>query len=124
MVNLPKFARSLRFAWKGLAVMFRHEQSFRLQLLAAAALMALMVAFDVSRSEAALLFVVTTSVLVLELLNSAVERLVDLFKPRIHQYAEEIKDIMAGAVLVGSLGALAVGLLVFLPHVQALLQKP
>ena len=55
--------------------------------------------------------------LVLELLNGAVERLVDLFKPRMHAYAEQIKDMMAGAVLVSSIGALIVGILVFWPHV-------
>jgi len=57
---------------------------------------------------------------VLELLNSAVERLVDLFKPRIHEYAEEVKDIMAGAVLMGSIGAAVVGVIVFWPHLAAL----
>jgi diacylglycerol kinase len=122
MLDLKKFARSLTFAWKGIATLTRQEQSFRLQLLAASVLVALMLIFELSRSEIAVLLVVATSVLVLELLNGAVERLVDLFKPRIHQYAEEIKDMMAGAVLVGSAGALAVGVLVFWPHVLAALR--
>lgn len=117
MVSPKKFIRSLKFAWKGITKLARQEQSFRILLLAAAVAFALIFIFDLKPSETALILVVTTSVLVLELLNSAVERLVDLFKPRIHQYAEEIKDLMAGAVLVGSLGALLVGVLVFWPHV-------
>jgi diacylglycerol kinase len=100
----------------------REEQSFRLQLVAAAVLTALIFIFRLSRSETALLVVVAAFTLVLELLNGAVERLVDLFKPRIHTYAEQIKDMMAGAVLVSSVGALIVGILVFAPHlVQALI---
>ncbi len=122
MLDPGKFFRSLKFAWKGVATLARQEQSFRLQLVAALVVLALMFVFRLQRSEIALLLVVTTSVLVLELLNSAVERLVDLFKPRIHQYAEEIKDLMAGAVLVGSLGALLVGIIVFWPHVTEFLK--
>jgi len=120
MFRLNKFLRSLRFAWKGISKLARQEQSFRIQLLIAAIVLALIFVFELKRSETALILVVTTSVLVLELLNSAVERLVDLFKPRIHQYAEEIKDLMAGAVLVGSFGALLVGVLVFWPYAAEL----
>ena len=121
MFSPRKFFRSLKFAWKGISVLARQEQSFRVQLFAAAVVIVLILIFELKRSETALLLVVTTSVLVLELLNSAVERLVDLFKPRIHSYAEEIKDMMAGAVLMGSLGALVVGLLVFWPHIIGIL---
>ncbi len=123
MFDAKKFVRSLRFAWRGIAGLARQEQSFRLQLVAAAAVLVLIFAFGLSRSETALLVVVATSVLVLELLNSAVERLVDLFKPRIHHYAEEIKDMMAGAVFVGSVGAAIVGWIVFWPHLAAALGR-
>lgn len=121
MIDTRKFVRSFRFAWKGIRTLYREEQSFRVQLLAAAVVLVLVFVFRTERSETALLLVVTTSVLVLELLNSAVERLVDLFKPRIHRYAEDIKDIMAGAVLVSSFAALLVGVLVFWPYFAALL---
>lgn len=123
MLDLGKFGRSLRFAWKGISTLAKEEQSFRIQVVAALVVLAAILLLKLQRSETALLLVVTTSVLVLELLNSAVERLVDLFKPRIHHYAEEIKDLMAGAVLVSSIGALLVGVLVFWPHVTALLNR-
>ena len=113
---VSKFFRSLKFAWQGILITARAEQSFRLQLFAAAVAFGLAAALSLRLEEWAVLVVVTVSVLVLELLNSAVERLVDLFTPRIHQYAEEIKDIMAGAVFVMSLGAAVVGLIIFLPH--------
>lgn len=122
MIDARKFFRSLRFAWNGVALLARQEQSFRIQLFAAAVLIALIFVFDLSRGETALLLVVATIVLVLELLNGAVERLVDVFKPRIHQYAEEVKDLMAGAVLVASVGAAIVGLIVFVPHLLPLVR--
>lgn len=117
MLDPRRFARSLKFAWNGIATLAREEQSFRLQLIAAAVLTVLIFVFDLSRAETALVVVVAAFTLVLELLNGAVERLVDLFKPRMHAYAEQIKDMMAGAVLVCSVGALVVGILVFLPHI-------
>ena len=120
MLDFRRFLRSLRFAWTGIRTLARDEQSFRIQLLVAAVLTVLIFAFRLSRAESALLVVVAAFTLVLELLNGAVERLVDLFKPRVHAYAEQIKDMMAGAVLVSSIGALIVGVLVFWPHVAAL----
>lgn len=116
MLDLRRFARSLRFAAKGVATLAREEQSFRIQLAAAGLVAILIFWFDLSRAETALLVVVAAMTLVLELLNGAVERLVDLFKPRMHAYAEQIKDMMAGAVLVSSIGALLAGILVFWPH--------
>lgn len=121
MLEPRRFVRSLRFAWNGIATLAKEEQSFRLQLLAALVLAVLVFLFDLSRGETALVVVVAAFTLVLELLNGAVERLVDLFKPRIHAYAEQIKDMMAGAVLVSSVGALLVGILVFWPHITGAL---
>ena len=56
------------------------------------------------------------TVLVLELLNSSIERLVDLAKPRLHEEAGTIKDLMAGAVLLASMVAVIVGILIFWPY--------
>jgi diacylglycerol kinase len=123
MIDFGRFIRSLKFAWHGISLLIEREQSFRLQVLVAIAVTVLGFVLGVSRAEAAVLIVVTGSVLVLELLNSAVERLVDLFKPRIHEYAEEVKDIMAGAVLTGSVGAAIVGIVVFWPHLAALYHR-
>lgn len=121
MLDPRRFGRSLKFAWNGIATLAKEEQSFRLQLLAGVVLTVLVFVFRLSRGETALVVVVAAFTLVLELLNGAVERLVDLFKPRIHAYAEQIKDMMAGAVLVSSVGAIIVGILVFWPHVAEML---
>ena len=67
--------------------------------------------------ERAILLLVTMLVLMLELLNSSLERLVDLAKPRLHVYAGEIKDLMAASVLVAALFALLVGILILGPKI-------
>ena len=58
----------------------------------------------------------------MEIVNSAVERVTDILKPRIHSYVKEIKDIMAAAVMLSSIGAVLVGLLIFGPHLLAMFQ--
>ncbi len=55
-------------------------------------------------------------VLVAEMLNTAIEKMIDYLKPDIHPEAKAIKDLAAGAVLVSALTAVAAGLFVFLPE--------
>lgn len=116
MFNLKRFFRSFKFAFKGLAIVFREEQSFRVQIVALAAILALGIYFNIRIWEWTALILVAASVLVLELINSTLERIIDYLKPRLHHYVEVVKDIMAAAVLVASLAAAAVGVLIFYPY--------
>lgn len=75
-----------------------------------------MIAVRVRLWEAVMLLMAIVAVLILEILNTIMEKMTDLLKPRLHHYVEVIKDMMAMAVLLASLGAAAVGILVFLPH--------
>ena len=116
MLDFNKFGRSLRYAAKGIVVVAREEQSFRLQLVGAVAVTIMMFVLDLRTPEKALLTLAMVLVLVLELVNSIFERMVDILKPRIHHYVEDIKDIMAGTVLIASVGALLIGVLIFWPY--------
>ncbi len=115
--NVKKFLKSLKYAWRGLKSVYKTEQNFRFQLLAALLVIIFMFLFQVTKKEAVLLILVTVAVLVMEMINSVFEKMVDMLKPRIHVYAELIKDIMSGAVLITTLAALVVGLFIFIPYV-------
>ncbi len=121
MTRTRRLIRSFGFAWKGLVTVTREEQSFRVQLFLAALILALGIIFRIKQWEAVALILVATSVLVLELVNSTLERVVDYMKPRLHHYVEVVKDIMAGAVLLASLGALVAGIVIFYPYFRELL---
>lgn len=116
LFSLRTFTKALRFAWAGLKLTFQREQNFRFQVAAAAGVLLLTALLPLTRTEAALLVLVATSVLVLELVNTVVETLLDLLQPRLHHYAGMVKDLMAAAVFLASLGALLVGLIILLPH--------
>ena len=111
---------SFRHAGDGVVTAFREERNFRVQCLFAVLSLAAVLFLPLSTVEAGLIVLAATVVLVVELVNSAVERVVDLAKPRLHHVAHDTKDIAAAMVLIASSGAVAVGLLVIGPHLLAI----
>jgi diacylglycerol kinase len=112
----PSIFRSIGYALRGIATAYRTERSFRYQLVATIVLGAFLTLIPLEGWERAILVLVAALVLVLELLNSSLERLTDLAKPRLHAYAGEIKDLMAGSVLVASVAAVILALMILGPH--------
>lgn len=66
------------------------------------------------------LILVAITVLALELINSLFERLLDIVQPDLDDRVRHIKDIMAGLVLLGSIGAAIIGIIILLPYFKAL----
>jgi undecaprenol kinase len=121
MINLKQFKKSFSHALRGVSIVFKEEQSFRIQTIAAIVAVALSLYLEVNQFELLLILLMIGSVMTLELINSIIERLVDSFKPRIHPVVKEIKDIMAGAVLFVSTLSLIIGILIFYPYISRLL---
>ena len=106
MKNQP-FLRRLGFAVNGLSTALG-ESSFKTQLVAAVAVLAALLWLRPAPLWWALVALAVALVLAAELANTAVERLVDRLHPERHPEIKLVKDCLAGAVLVASLGALAV----------------
>lgn len=117
MIRISRLFKSFGYALKGLSKTFREEQNLRIQAIASLLVVILGIYFNISRSEWLALILAIALVLVAETINSAVERITDVLKPRINSYVKEIKDIMAAAVLLSSIAALIIGLVIFLPYV-------
>ena len=115
--DLKKLVASFKFAIKGLILAVRREQNFRIHLIAAVVAIVAMIFFGVSAFEALAIVIVITMIVVLELVNTIFERIIDVLKPRLHPYVESIKDMMAATVLIASTGAVAVGFIVFIPYI-------
>lgn len=123
MTFLRAFGSSVSHAWRGLLLAFRTERSFRIQVALSLVALTACFLFPIRSWERIAVILATASVLVLELVNSMIERLVDLVKPRLHEYARDIKDLMAAAVLVAALFALLVACLVFGPFIVSFLTQ-
>ena len=117
MFSFKKFARSLSHAMRGFKCVFR-EQNFRIQIAFALIVIFFILLFGLKIWETAALAMMITLVLVLEIINSIFERIVDILEPRVHPYAKAIKDMMATAVLIASLGAAFVGVAIFWPYLN------
>lgn len=123
MERIKQFTESLRYALRGLAYAAKNEKNFQNELIAALIIVVAMVYFNVTKSEAVVLFMVIMAVLIMELLNTAMERVVDILKPKIHPYAKLVKDLMAASVLLMSLLAVILGVIIFLPYVLSELEN-
>lgn len=105
--NRP-FRERLRFAWNGLAAAWRGESSFRWQLAAAAAILVFAAVVRAPPGWWALFILLAVLVPAMELLNTALERVIDRLHPEFHPDLEVAKDCAAAAVLVLSVGAVLV----------------
>ena len=113
-------ARSFKNAFNGIVYVFRYELNFRIQVLIAIIVFIAAFYFPLRRSERMVVIMFIGLVLILELANSILERIIDLFKPRINYIAGSIKDILAGAVLIAAIMAVVVGIIIFLPYIKNL----
>ena len=120
MFHLKRFVKSISFAVRGLRSAFK-EQNFRIQILFSIIVIFFIIIFHLRLWETVVLLMMIVLVLVLEIVNSIFERIVDILEPRVHPYAKNIKDMMAAAVLVASIGALIVGCLIFWPYFGGLI---
>jgi len=118
MIGLKRFGKSLAYAGRGLHEAWKQENSFRVDVLAFALLLIVIIGLEIKGIEAAVLILVAAMVIVLELANSIFERWLDIASPRVGAQVRDAKDIMAAAVLVSSLAALAVGAIIIIPHIK------
>ncbi len=126
MISPHRFYKSVRHALRGLADVARAEHSFRVQLVVGSAAIVCAVVLPLATWERILVLLMVAAVLVLEVMNSIVERLVDAVQPRLSPMVREIKDMTAGMVLVMTITAAVVGVMIFgryLWPIIALLQQ-
>ncbi len=121
MISFQRMIESFQHALRGVRLVFVSEQSFRVQAYVAFLVIALGAFFRVSKLEWIALLILIASVLTLELVNSILERLVDTFKPRIHPVVKDVKDAMAGTVLIVSFVSMLIGIIIFLPYFLVLI---
>jgi diacylglycerol kinase (ATP) len=109
----PSLFHSFNNAAEGVIHALRTQRNLWIHFTVAAAVLVAAVAFGVSKLELMVLLLAITFVLVAELVNTAIEATVDVASTSFDPMAKLAKDIAAGAVLVASLNAIAVGYLVF-----------
>ena len=113
---------SFLYAAKGLKYAFSTQRNFRVHVVFTLVALALGFLLELNKSDLAIMILTATSVLLVELLNTAIESVVDLaIGKRFHPLAQIAKDCSAGAVLVASMSSLLIAvLLLFSPLLKSL----
>ncbi len=112
------FLGSFKAAMAGLGIVWREERNFRVQCIVGLLVFVAMFVLPLHVSERIALLMCIAAVLVLEILNSIVERFVDMVKPRLHAYARVIKDLAAAAVLLVSFVSVIIACIIFIPYLN------
>ena len=106
---------SFGHALRGIVRLLQTQANARIHLMASTGVVGLGLWLPLTRTDWALLVLAMGGVWVAEALNTALETVVDLASPEWHALARDAKDIAAGAVLLATVAAVAVGLLVLVP---------
>ncbi len=110
--GLRRVWNALHYSIDGLRAAFRHEDAFRQEVALSLLLVPAALFMPVSGTDKALMVGSVLLVLIVELINSAIEATVDRISLEDHQLAKRAKDIGSAAVLVGLLNVAAVWVLV------------
>lgn len=113
-----KLLSSFKYALNGIAISFKEQLNIKIHLATVLLVVCAGLYFGITLIEWILLVITIALVIGLELVNSAIENLVDLISPQQHPLAGKIKDIAAGAVLVVAIASLVIGALIFYKYVN------
>jgi undecaprenol kinase len=112
---LKRWKDGFIFAGKGIRLAFREERHMRFHVFFGLAAVLLGVVCGIALWQWIVLLLAIAGMLVLEMVNSALERLVNLVSPEWNKPAGDVKDIAAGAVLIYAVFAVIIGVMIFMP---------
>ena len=111
------FIDSVNHALDGISYTVEKEKNFKKEIIMAIIVMIAGFYFKVSKTEWLILLLTISSVLGLELINTSIERCVDLVTKDYKELAKNTKDVAAGAVLITSIFSVFIGIIIFLPKI-------
>jgi diacylglycerol kinase (ATP) len=115
---LRKWVDSANFAIEGILYAAKTQRHLRYHLYSAVAVLILSYILGVQRHDFLIIAVAVILVLLAEMMNTAVEFLVDMVSPEYSEKARIAKDVAAGAVLITAFGAVVIGYIILFPYVH------
>jgi undecaprenol kinase len=121
-LRIRRLPLSFKYAARGAWHVLRTEQNVRIHAAAAIIVIILGAALEISAIEWAVVLLAIGLVIGSEILNTVIEDFLDILHPEHHPAVRRIKDALAGAVLLGAIISLVIGVLIFGPRILAALQ--
>jgi undecaprenol kinase len=104
-------------AFAGIAVTLKSEKNMRFHLCCSIIVLLVSYYFSITKTEWLFILLAIGGMFALELVNTAIERVVDLVTAEFHPLAKQAKDMAAGAVLVYAVFSVAIGIFIFFPYI-------
>lgn len=112
--------KSFKFAFSGIKEAIKNEPNFMVQVAIAIIAVFMAIFLKLNHIEWLVLLLTISIVLILELVNTSLEAIVDLVSPEIKERAKVAKDVAAAAVLLSSISSVVIGGFLFLPKILQL----
>ena len=109
--------KSFYFASRGIFEALKTERNIKIHSIVAVIVVLVSLYFSLNWMEWLFILVAIVGTITLELVNSSIERVVDLVTKEFHPLAQQAKDIAAGAVFLYAIFSVIVGLIIFLPKI-------
>lgn len=119
-MGFKRFLNSFKYSFDGLVYAYGNEQSLWLHGMGSIAIIILGILLKISFNQWAILVIASVVVLAVELLNTAIEAVVDLVTKEIHPLAKIAKDCGSAAGCVTGIMLTIISLFIFIPHIIAL----
>jgi diacylglycerol kinase (ATP) len=120
MIDIKKFFKSIHYALEGINYALNNDQNLVIHFIAALLVIIASIIFDISPFEMGILGLTILLVIAAEMINSAIEKMVDLITKEHRMEAKIAKDVSSGMVLLIAIGSVIIGILVFTPYVLRL----
>ena len=116
--------KSFKYAFSGISYVLKTSRNFKIQLIFAITSLIIGFLLQISQSNYVILIATIMSVLILEILNTSIESIVDLVvKKEFSSLAKISKDTSAGAVLLASVNSVIIAVYIFVPKIKLLFES-
>ena len=116
--------KSFKYAFSGISYVLKTSRNFKIQLIFAVTSLMIGFLLQISQSNYFILIATIMSVLILEILNTSIESIVDLVvKKEFSSLAKISKDTSAGAVLLASINSVIIAVYIFVPKIKLLFES-
>ena len=116
--------KSFKYAFSGISYVLKTSRNFKIQLIFAVTSLMIGFLLQISQSNYVILIATIMSVLILEILNTSIESIVDLvMKREFSNLAKISKDTSAGAVLLASINSVIIAVYIFVPKIKLLFES-
>ena len=116
--------KSFKYAFSGISYVLKTSRNFKIQLIFAVTSLMIGFLLQISQSNYVILIATIISVLILEILNTSIESIVDLvMKKEFSSLAKISKDTSAGAVLLASINSVIIAVYIFVPKIKLLFES-